>query len=374
MNKLSFETLFKLIKELAAIRAPSGLEEARIQHFIQQINSLIPSTWINRDKLGNVIITIPAKSKSSKDASPTLQVPRIAIVAHLDEIGGTVYKIQKNGRIFFTKRGGYESRWLISKQISILTLDGDWINGIILGRTTHAIPPEARNKSAPNVQELEIFIGAESEEEVIKAGIHVGAPVVFENKTEYLNPKIDPELVISNSFDDIVGLCVLLELAARFEKSNPFNVELVLAAVVREEIGREGAIYLGRNLHPDICIGVDFGVIESDKNGLDCGGQLKKGPMITWAEAEGRGIFDYNLVRDMVLTAQNANLPFQQGVFEYYGSDAGILQKEFGIPSVLIGIPMLAGHNNLELIALSEIGKAADLIWTWLEKKYHKSE
>lgn len=370
MNKITYESLFKQIKELAAIRAPSGLEEARSQKFMQQMNAIIFPTWMSRDKVGNFLVTIPPKINPLTESQSKNHTPRILIVAHVDEIGGTVYKIQKNGRILFTKRGGYESRWLISKQVSILTLNGEWINGIILGRTTHAIPPDVRNKPAPNVQELEVFIGAETEEEVLKSGIHIGAPVVFENKTEYLNPKIDPELVISNSFDDIVGLCVLMELAARFEKSNPFNAEIILAAVVREEIGREGAIYLGRTLNPDICIGLDFGVIESDKNGLDCGGQLKKGPMITWAEAEGRGVFDYNLVREMVIIAQNAKIPFQQGVFEFYGSDAGILQKEFGVPSVLIGIPMLAGHNNLELIALSEIGKASDLIWTWLEQKY----
>jgi putative aminopeptidase FrvX len=371
MDKTS--DLYSFIQDLAKIHAPSGLEEARAQCFINYMKQFIVEDWLSRDNLGNVIIKIPPSSTSSTLKGKTNsanKIPRILLIAHLDEIGGTIYKIQKNGRLLFTKRGGYEVRWLISHQVQILTLKGDWINGIILGRTPHAIPSEARTKVAPNVQELEIYIGAESDEQAKKIGIHSGAPFVFENKTMYLNPLLDPDLVVSNSFDDIVGLGVLFNLAARFGQQNPFQAEIILAGVVREEIGREGSLLLGRSLSPDLCIGLDFAVIESDKSAIDCGGQLKGGPMVVWVEAEGRGVFDYNLAKEFVQIAENEKIPYQNGVFEFYGSDAGILQKELGIKSVLIGIPLLAGHNNYEIIALGEIGKAADLIWKWFNHGY----
>jgi endoglucanase len=354
-----------IIQQLAAIRAPSGLEGIRATAFIDICKQYVPVETITKDAIGNVIIHLPPSNPIREN------IPKIIFMAHMDEIGGTVFKIQKDGKIHFIKRGGFENRWLISQKVSILNLKGEWINGIILGRTVHAIPPDARNKIPVNTEELDIYIGANSDEEVVAAGIHVGAPIVFEKHTSILNASLDPDILVSNSFDDIVGLSVLLEMAARFGQENPFQAEIILAAVVREEIGCEGSRFLGKNNSADLCVGLDFAVIESDKAGLDCGGNLKGGPMITWAEAEGRGIFNYDIAKEWVETAIESKLPYQHGVFEFYGSDAGLMQREFGIPSVLLGIPMLAGHNNLEIIALSQVGETVDLISAYLKRKYN---
>jgi endoglucanase len=362
----SVKLILHEIETLAAQRAPAGLEHARGMTWQKICEGYCSPTQISQDSLGNVIIRIPPVESFKEKDSPL----RILLMAHLDEIGGNIYKIQKNGRLLFNKRGGFEARWLISRRVEILALNGTWIKGIILGRTVHAIPPEARNKPGPSVEELEIFIGADTEEQVIKAGIHIGAPVVFENYTSLLSPEIDPDLIISNSFDDLVGICVLTELLARFQQGNPFQAEIIITGVVREEIGSEGAIFVGNNLHPTHCIGIDFGVVESDKVALDCGGRLKGGPMIVWAESQGRGVFDYEIGKTMVSAAEAAHLPYQHAVFAFYGSDAGRIQAHYGIPSILIGVPLLNGHNNAEIIALSEIGKAADLIWAWLGQQF----
>ena len=68
----------------------------------------------------------------------------------------------------------------------------------------------------------------------------------------------------------------------------------------------------------------------------------------------------------VVLRERPDRLRYQNGVFMYYGSDAGVIQSNLGVPSLLIAPPMLAGHNVPEVIALSEIYHCVDLLDAWL--------
>lgn len=101
---------------------------------------------------------------------------------------------------------------------------------------------------------------------------------------------------------------------------------------------------------------------------MNCGLTLDDGPVIGWQESKGYGIMDYRFCKDLVGIAQKNDLPFQEGVFEFYGSDAGKTQKWLGIPSVLIGIPMMFSHNVPEISTLSGITQTANLIFAYLKQ------
>lgn len=363
MTSISKEELFVSIKEIAAIRAPSGLENARAKKFIDLMKKYISADQIDQDPLGNVIIRIPSKRENA---------PKIMIVGHIDEIGATVLKIKEDGRLLFQKRGGFETRWLISKRVYIYTLQGKWVQGVVLGRTIHAMPPGEREKALPDMNSLEIFLGADSAAEIKELGIHVGAPIVFEGYTDYLNADLNKDLIISNSLDNILSLAAFLELAARIGKENPYGAEIILVAAVREEIGREGSAIIAEKIRPNVCIGIDFGTAETAKNAIDSGATLKGGPIIVWAEEQGLGVFDYNLAKQFVEAADLKSIPYQHGLMTFYGSDAGIIQKKLGIPSVLIAPPLFAGHNVPEIASLTEIYRCTDLIIAWLDYKYSR--
>jgi endoglucanase len=368
MNELRQNALVKYLTELAQIRAPSGLEEKRALHFMAQMKQFLPNNVITQDRIGNVIIRISGEPPDSQHS-----IKKIMLVGHLDEIGATVQKILPNGRILLQKRGGIEPRWLVSEKVNILALDGNYEQGIVLGRTIHAIPPETRTKPLPNINELEVYLGANSAKEIEEAGIHVGAPVVFGGETSLLNPNIDPDLIMSNSLDDLAAMLVMLEIAARLREKKftiPKGIELFLVAATREEIGREGSLIAARQIQPDYCIGIDFGTIDDSTGSIGCGGSLKGGPMIVWTESQGSGVFHYPLAKSFVDAATQEELPFQHGVMEYYGSDAGIIQKELGIPSILIAPPLMMGHNVPEIMSLGEIGKCADLILAWIRHDF----
>ncbi|MHA1757392.1 MAG: hypothetical protein ACTSVV_11520, partial [Promethearchaeota archaeon] len=90
--------ILRIITNLSNKRAPSGLENLRGEVFEQELKSIIGSKEISikRDEIGNIFVKF--KGKTGKKA--------IAILAHLDEIGGTIRYIKKNGNLEFSRRGG----------------------------------------------------------------------------------------------------------------------------------------------------------------------------------------------------------------------------------------------------------------------------
>ncbi len=358
--------ILNVIKALALNRAPSGLEQARGAELVKQIKTYakISDGAIIRDNYNNVILKI--RGKNAKKG--------IAILGHLDEIGGTIRRINDNGTLCFSMRGGYEGRWLVSRKIQIYNKEREWINGIIAGRSVHITPEKVRLKEKIDPLDLEIFIGAENKEDVIeKYKLHVGAPFVFQGEFGLLNPSIDSDLVSGYSIDDLAALTCLVILANKLTNiTNDFGVlniphDLYLVGTSREEIGTEGAYHFLRESNVEKVIGVDIAPLGDFTGSTHSGIKLKGGPVIVWQEFKGSGVFDYEFCSQFIKIAEKSEIEYQNGVFENYGSDAGKAQKWLGNPSVLIGIPSLFSHNVPEVCSLEEIQSAANLIFQYLK-------
>ena len=147
--------------------------------------------------------------------------------------------VQDNGRMKFTNRGGIQARWFVSEEYRIGNDAGQWINGIICGKAAHAVPPEHRDKNQIDIHDLEIYIGVDQADEVTRAGIHAGSPIVFAGEVKHLNPEFDPEVVSGPSMDDLIGVITLLEFM-ELTTGQDLPVDLFLAATAREEVGGRG--------------------------------------------------------------------------------------------------------------------------------------
>ncbi len=360
--------ILRIITNLSNKRAPSGLENLRGEVFEQELKSIIGSKEISikRDEIGNIFVKF--KGKTGKKA--------IAILAHLDEIGGTIRYIKKNGNLEFSRRGGYEGRWLISQNVKILNKDGVWINGIIAGRSAHAIPEKSRGKESFDPRDLEIYIGASNKDEVLNHyKVHVGAPFVFSGEFGLLNPDFNDDLIAGYSMDNLAALTCLIVLADKIINEINASIgdavlsqDIYLVATTREEIGTEGAYYFVRNHKISKVIAIDIGIVEEDPKAIKSGITLKGGPVIVWQDSLGKCVYDYNFCKNLMEIAEKKSLSYQNGVFERYGSDAGKTQQWLGIPSALIGIPVKFSHNVPEICTLSGIKSTAELIFQYLKE------
>jgi len=364
---MNLKEILSIIKSLAAERAPSGLEEARGESFKREMDNLLASKdiKIKRDTLGNYFAKF--KGKSGKKA--------IAILAHIDEIGGVVRKIKKNGTLEFSRRGGYEGRWLVSKTIKILNKDNKWISGVISGRSAHSTPEKLRVKERIDPLEMEIFIGANSKEEAIRDyKIHVGAPFVFHGEFGLLNPEINDDIIAGYSMDNLAALTCLVVLTQKIIDNlmDDFgnlktSHDVYLVATTREEIGTEGAYFFMKNNPCDKVIGIDIGLVADFTGSVNSDIKLDKGPVIIWQEGRGGGVLDHAFCKNLVEIAEKNEIEYQNGVVEFYGSDAGKTQKWLGIPSALLGIPTMYSHNVPEISTLSGINTTAELLLNYLK-------
>jgi len=357
--------ILRIIKNLAKERAPSGLEEARGQVFKEEMEAILKNTNIpvEKDSLGNVFVKFEAQK-------PTRS---IAIFAHLDEIGGTIRKINKDGTLEFSKRGGYETRWIISRVVKILNKDNKWINGVIEGRSTHSTPHKLRNKDSIELYEQKIFIGAQNKDDALNSyKVHVGAPFIFSGMFDLLNPEIDDDIISGYSMDNLVAVTSLISLTQKIKSemlnsSHILSNNIYIVATTREEIGTEGALFFARNKKIDHVVALDIALVAEFSGAVSSGIKLKGGPAIIWQERTGVGILDYNACKRIVKVAEKYNIKYQDAVCEFYGSDAGNAQKWLGIPSILVGIPVLYSHNVPEISTLSGIEAAATLIFNYLK-------
>ncbi len=359
--------ILSIIANLASKRAPSGLEQARSEIFKKELEKILENKDIPviKDALGNHFIKL--RGKSAKKS--------IAIMAHVDEIGGTIRKITKKGTLEFSRRGGYEGRWLVSRTIKIFNKEGKWINGIISGRSAHSTPDALRIKEKFDPLEMEIYIGAKNMEEAMKDyKIHVGAPFVFSGEFGLLNPDINDNIIAGYSMDNLAALACLVVLTEKIKNQLmddfghlkiPCNVYIV--GTSREEIGTEGAHYFLKDNNIDNVIAIDIGLVADFPGSINSDIQLESGPVIIWQEGRGSGVFDYDFCKKLSKIAEKSNIPYQDGVCEFYGSDGGKAQKWSGIPSVLIGIPVMFSHNVPEVSTLNGIDKTADLLVNYLK-------
>ncbi|MFX1394247.1 MAG: M42 family metallopeptidase [Promethearchaeota archaeon] len=364
MNK---KEILRIIKTLASERAPSGMEEARGELFKKEIENLLINKEIpvKNDNLGNYYIRL--KGTSGKKS--------LAILSHIDEIGGTIRKIKKNGTLEFSRRGGYEGRWLISQKVNILNSEGKWIKGVIGGRSAHSIPDKIRIKEKIDPLELEIFIGASNKGDVLNDyKIHIGSPFVFLGEFDLLNPEINDDLIAGYSMDNLAALTCLIILTKKIVDgiitefgSLRISHDVYLVATTREEIGTEGALFFIRNNPVNKVIAIDIAPIADFEGSIDSDIKLENGPVIIWQERSGKGVLDYKICKKLKEIAIKQKISYQDGVFEFYGTDAGKTQKSLGIPSATVGIPTKFSHNVPEISTLSGIETTAELIFQYLK-------
>jgi len=336
-----------LLEKLSNAHGISGWEGSVQQIVRDEIAPFVDEMRV--DSLGNLIAT----KKGER--------PSIMIEAHADEIGLMVKQVDEKGFIRFIRIGGWFDQTLLNQRVIIHTRSGS-VAGVIGSKPPHVMKEEERKKVV-EARDMFIDIGATSQRQVEDLGILIGTPISIDRTFASLLG----DRVTGKAFDNRAGLIVMIEALKRTKaKSTIYAV-----ATVQEEVGLKGAKVTAFDLNPDLAIAADV-TIPGDHPGIekkDAPIEMGKGPVLVAADASGRGLIATPQVLEwLVGTAREFEIPVQLEASDGGTTDASsIYLTRSGIPTGVISVATRYIHSPVEVLCLSDIDKAADLMARCLE-------
>jgi len=228
------DALFELLKELSESDAVAGRED--------EVRAIFERRWkplgeVRHDGLGSVIVERPGPVDS----------PRVALFAHMDEVGFMVRSITRLGLLRLVPLGGFWSQALPGHRVRVLTPEGK-LEGVIGAMPPHLLGQGDRNR-AVDIKDLLVDVGARSRKDVEELGVRPGSFVVPAQDLVPMGKK--GSRVMGKAFDDRVGCAVALSV---LEEADKLPCTLLGVATVQEEVGTRGAKTAAAVAKPDIAI------------------------------------------------------------------------------------------------------------------------
>lgn len=335
--------LQSILRDLTALVGPSGFEHDVVQYIVNRVRPLVDEVRV--DGIGNVIAV-------KRGGHPG---PNLLVSTHMDEVGFVIKKIEHNGLLRFEKLGGHDDRVLLAQKVHVRTEQGVLL-GVIGTISAHMAKYDDTSR-VRKYSELYIDVGAKDAAEAKDMGVQIGNPVSWATAME----RLGEHRVVGKGFDDRAGCAVLL---SALEETDFSAVRGTLYAVfsVQEEIGLRGARVAAQNVAADVALAVDTtAVSDTPEAMMDQTLELGKGP--------GIKVMDFSLVasqtvkKRLVQLALKHQIPYQLEVFAGIGTDAGeLVMGQSGVPSGVISIPSRYAHSPVEVMDLTDLDNAKELL------------
>jgi endoglucanase len=285
--------------------------------------------------------------------------PSVMIAAHMDEIGLMVKYVDEQGFLRFVPIGGWFDPMLLGQRVTLHGREGK-VTGVIGTKPPHILDEEERKRGF-KIKDMFIDVGAKSAEEVAALGVEIGCPVTVERSLTTLAN----DFVTGKAFDDRAGVVMMVAAMKRLKDSD-VKATVYAVGTVQEEVGLKGARTSSYHLEPDAAL-VSEVTIPGDHPGVSKEQRhvvLGKGPVVTVADADGRGILVQRKVLDWVRgAAEQAQVPYQLDVGSGGTTDAtSIHLTKRGIPTGVISVPTRYLHSPIEVLSLADLDQSAQLI------------
>lgn len=347
---------FGLAERFMTTEAPSGYEE-RMGRILGE--TLAPfADEVVTDRAGNVI---------AKFAGEDPGAPVVMIAAHMDQLGFIIRKIDSGGLIQVDRMGGIPEKVLPALEVSVATIDGDYLPGVIGVKSHHATAAEEKYK-VDVVTSLFVDIGASSREDVLAAGVHVGCPVIYRPAFK----RLLGDMVCGTAVDNRCAVVALADLAERLKNNRP-RATTYLVGSVMEEFNIRGAVIAARRIRPDIFICLDI-TLSGDTPDLSAKYDIRLGggPTVTLYNFHGRGtlnghIAHKGLYRLALDTAEREGTALQE--FSSLGllTETAYVQLEGEYVACLdMGFPARYTHSPVECCDIGDVKGLAALVFAML--------
>lgn len=336
-----------LLKELCALRAPSGCEDEARKFIIEKIRSVAPEAEITVDTMGGVTVHKKGTGK------------RVMVAAHVDEVGFIVSGFTDDGFVKFKTVGGIMTSVLVSKKVA---LGPNATPGIIGAKAVHLQSREEREKPA-SMSELYIDVGAKDRAEAEKL-VSLGDYGTFDGEyTEF-----GDGLVKSRALDDRAGCAVMLELMKKSYKN-----DMYFAFTVQEEVGLRGAIIAARKIKPDIALVLE-GTTCNDVYGAKPHQTVTKlGGGAVMTAMDGAAVSDRRYFEMIKQVAAREGIPLQIKRTNAGGTDAGSIQRSgAGVRTAVLAVPCRYIHSPVSVLCrrdLESLARLAEAVLAEIERR-----
>lgn len=341
------------LEELIRIPGVSGFEDDVRNYIAEKVAGM--GLKAIEDNLGNLRVELGGAG------------PLVVLVAHMDELGLIVAKLESDGSLRIRKVGGIDDRTLVGRIVQIKTQRGI-VYGVIGLKPPHLMTDPDESKKVVKWQDVRVDVGTRSRKETEKLGIRVLDPMVFKKDITY----ITPDLICARGVDDRAGCAILLDVLERIKgKSLPIRIAIVWS--VQEEIGLRGAKAVAFNLRPDYVFAVDTmtttdaPMTEETYEKVEVGG----GPALRMFDSVA--IASPKLRKLVEEVAKDAKLPLQYGTGG--GSTDGAAIQETGSLMMPLGIVMRYTHSPTEIGSMRDMDNMVKLIVKIIERisKNHRA-
>lgn len=345
------ERLRDTLTKLMTIPGLSGHEDRVRRYLAGRLDALGIAS--RTDGLGNLIATVEGDPGA----------PAVMLLAHMDQLGFVVRRIEPDGLVRVERLGGVPERALAAQAVLLCVGEGRDVPGVIANKSHHATTPDEKYRVVPYA-ELYIDVGLASAEAVEAAGIRVGTPVVYLPRVLALQG----DRLAGTSVDDRAGCTALIELAGLLAgQSGLPTVHFVFT--VQEEYNLRGAVPAGQTLLPDIAIQLDL-VLATDTPDMGTRGDvtLGGGPAISLYSFHGRGTLNGVIPHPAMArlfedTARAGGTPLQRSAHVGALTDLSYVQVVGdGVASIEMGFPMRYSHSSLEVCDLNDLEALVNLL------------
>jgi putative aminopeptidase len=309
------------------------------------------------DAAGNLVLHLGDAKKDAK-------TPRIAIVAHMDEIGYEVKKIEDDGRLQVDVLGGGYVQYFLGHVVLVHKQDGNRIGGVLelpsgWERAGFEWPMSSKSMDDP----ARVYVGTQSKKETEELGIAEGDFITIPKEyRELLGTRAN-----GRSFDDRVGCAALIAAANAIGTDLPGR-DVTLVWSTREELGLEGAAAFAEHAakegrSPDFVFAIDTFVSSDSPLESKRFADAKIGDGFVVRAVDNSNIAPREYVDRVVAMAREHSIPVQYGVTG--GGNDGSVFVRYGSVDVAMGWPLRYAHSPGEVIDTKDVdalGKIVEVI------------
>lgn len=309
------------IVELCKVPSPSGFTAKVRDHLVAELQSLGFTPEVTNK--GSVLACLGGRGN------------HLVLAAHVDTLGAMVRSIKGNGRIRFTKIGGYPENNIENENVIVHTRDGRQYTGTVYinGPAAHVYSDTGTSKRDDSTMEVVLDEVVKTKKDTETLGISPGDFISLDART-VLTPS---GFIKSRHLDDKASAGVLLGLAkAVRDKKLALSRKTTILFTTYEEVGHGAASGVPKDTVE--MISVDMGAV-----GDDLGTDEYK---VSICAKDSGGPYDYDVTTALVNLAKQLKLDYAVDIYPYYGSDVeGTLRAGYDIKHGLIGPGVFASHG-----------------------------